>query len=308
MKSEAAGIKTIKIINKVVSNVLLVVIVALVAFAIYALWDSNQIYKEADKSNYAIYKPMDDDEGMSFRELQAINPEVIAWLEVYGTNIDYPVTQGEDNTKYVNTNALGVYSLSGAIFLDAENSRDFSDFNSILYGHHMEKNMMFGELGKFSDKSMFDSHKYGRLYFERKDNGIEFFAFVHADAYDMSVFMPNISEKERQRYLENLFEKATHKRDVKVTVEDRLVLLTTCSADSTNGRDVFIGRITEDVFDDPFEGAAAGGRGQAPGDPFGYIREGFIWPLLGLVILIRLIFFLISNSLRKKKLEPEKGT
>ncbi|MCG4817374.1 class B sortase, partial [Collinsella aerofaciens] len=75
--------------------------------------------------------------GLSFEQLKELNPEVFGWLTVYGTNIDYPVTQGKDNWKYVNTNALGEYSLSGAIFLDYTNRKDFQDFNSILYGHHM---------------------------------------------------------------------------------------------------------------------------------------------------------------------------
>ena len=308
MKAETAGIKTIKIINSVVSNVVLVIVVALVAFATYALWDSRQIYKAADKSNYEIYKPVKEDEGMAFKELQAINPEVIAWLEVYGTNIDYPVTQSEDNTKYVNTNALGVYSLTGAIFLDADNSGDFSDFSSILYGHHMEKNVLFGEIGSFSEKSVFDSRRYGNLHFEENDHGIEFFAYIHTDAYDRSILSTNIAETEQRRYLTNLFKKAINKRDVKFAGPDRIILLVTCSTESTNGRDILAGRITDEVFADPFKGADPdGGKRQAPGDPFGYIKEGLIWPLLALIVLIRIIFFVISNNLKKKKLKQEKG-
>ena len=135
----------------------------LLAFAGYALWDSNQIYQAADKSSYALYKPTETNEGKSFQELQAVNPEVFAWLTVYGTNIDYPVTQGHDNMKYVNTNAEGLYSLSGAIFLDCNNSRHFSDFNHIVYGHHMENKVMFGELADFANRAMFDAHRYDQV-------------------------------------------------------------------------------------------------------------------------------------------------
>jgi len=132
--------------------------------------------------------------------LQAINPEVFSWLTVYGTNIDYPVAQGQDNMKYVNTNAEGKYSLSGSIFLDYNNSKDFSDFNSILYGHHMQKKTMFGEIGSFSNQYFFDSHRYGNLYYGGKDHGIEFFAFIHTSAYDDTVFTPNVTDKNRQAY------------------------------------------------------------------------------------------------------------
>ena len=253
MKAEVIGERAIKIIDSILSNALLVIVVALTAFAFYALWDSNQVYSAADKSKYESYKPTDENEGKTFKELQAINPEVIAWLEVYGTNIDYPVTQGEDNMKYVNTNAECAYSLSGAIFLDADNSGDFSDFNNILHGHHMEKNKMFGEIGGFSDEKVFDSHRYGNLYYGERGHGIEFFAFVQADAYDGSVYSPGVGKEEREAYLANLTGKALCSRDVKVTGSDRIVLLSTCSTDSTNGRDILVGKITGEVFDDPFK-------------------------------------------------------
>ena len=250
MNAEAIGRKSIKAVNRIINNCLLLVIVALISFAGYALWDSKQLHQAADKANYAVYKPSIENEGLSFLELQAINEEVFAWLTVYGTNIDYPVTQGQDNMKYVNTSAEGLYSLSGAIFLDWYNSKDFSDFNNIIYGHHMAKRVMFGEIGEFSDERMFDSHQYGNLYYDEKDHGIEFFAFMHVNAYDSVVFNSNVRESERQRYLDNLLEKAIYTRDVGVTINDRIVLLSTCSSDSTNGRDILVGRITDEVYED----------------------------------------------------------
>ena len=250
MKVKTMGKKTVKATNSIINTAVLTIVVLLIAFAGYALWDSKQLYQGADKSNYAVYKPTEEDEGKSFKELQIINPEVFAWLTVYGTNIDYPVTQGSDNMKYVNTNAEGQYSLSGAIFLDTDNSKDFSDFNSILYGHHMAKKVMFGEIDEFADKSKFDSHRYGNLYFDGKDHGIEFFAFLHTDAYDHAVFNANVNDDARQSYLDNLLVKATHARDIGVTIHDHIVLLSTCSSDSTNGRDILIGKLTDEVFDD----------------------------------------------------------
>ena len=233
---------------------MLTVIVLLIAFAVYALWDTQQIYREADKTNYAVYKPTVENEGESFKDLQALNPEVIAWLTVYGTNIDYPVTQGRNNLKYININAEGQYSLSGAIFLDFQNSDDFSDFNSILFGHHMENQKMFGEIGSFADRNMFETHRYGNLYFEDRDHGIVFFAFVHCDAYDKSVYTPNVrGSEQRQAYLDGLLEIAINKKEIGNTIEDHIILLSTCSSDSTNGRDVLIGKITDERYEDEFK-------------------------------------------------------
>ena len=289
MKAEAIGIKTIKVTNSAINFAVLIIITALIAFAGYALWDSKQLHQAADKSNYSVYKPSQANEGKSFKELQAINDEVFAWLTVYGTNIDYPVTQAEDNMKYVNTNAEGRYSLSGAIFLDFNNSKDFTDFNSILYGHHMAKKVMFGEIGDFADKAMFDSHKYGNLYFNEKDHGIEFFAFLHADAYDHSVFTAAVLDGDRQAYLDNLLMKSMHIRDIGVSIQDRIVLLSTCSSDSTNGRDILVGRLSDSPFDDQVITETNSGIENISTGRDIVVKEIPLWAILLVVVLTALL-------------------
>ena len=308
MKAQNIARKTIKTINSIVDFVLLTIVLLLLAFAGYALWDSGQLYEAADKTHYEVYKPTILNEGKSFKELQDINPEVFAWLSVYGTNIDYPVTQGTNNMKYINTNAEGQHSLSGAIFLDYRNNQDFSDFNSILYGHHMEKSVMFGDLGTFSDKAVFDSHRYGNLYFDGKDHGIEFFAFINADAYDYTVFRPKVNEDDRQVYLDGLLEKAIHLRDIGISATDRIVLLSTCSTDSTNGRDILVGRITDEVYDDIFSSPETNDEVQAQNFQDGYIKEILLLPLLLMLILtVRLVWLIISIYKKYNKKNKSKG-
>jgi sortase B len=296
-------------VNGIVNNIVFIIIFLLTIFAGYALWDSKQLYKGADKSGYAVYKPSAVNEGKSFKELQRLNPEVIAWLSVYGTNIDYPVTQGEDNMKYVNTNAEGQYSLSGAIFLDAGNSKDFSDFNNIIYGHHMEKKAMFGEIGSFSDKGVFDANQYGNLYFDGKDHGIEFFAFVHTDAYDSEVYTININENMRQEYLDGLLAKAMYTRDVGITTEDRIVLLSTCSSSSTNGRDLLIGKITDEIYEDTPINTKTIGEFEPPvtEGQFCFVKNIDPWLLLLILLLaLRLITLIIIAYYKLKTQAKEK--
>jgi len=308
MKADKIGRIAIRGVSNLVNFTVLTVIILLLAFAGYALWDSNQIYEAADKSQYAVYKPTIENKGKSFKELQAINPEVFAWLSVYGTNIDYPLTQGKDNSKYVNTNAEGKYSLAGALFLDYKNSRDFSDFNNILYGHHMEKKMMFGDIGNFAEKNMFDTHWYGNLYFDEKDHGIEFFAFIHTDAYDKKIFASGVKEKEiRQELLDYLLENAMYKRDVEITTEDRIVLLSTCSSSSTNGRDILIGKISDEPYDDPFmkNKKEADIKEQLHVDSkSSFYNKMPVWLLILLILfilIILIILILVIDRIRYKK-------
>ena len=234
----------IRAANFMVDTFVIIVILLLLAFGCYAMWDSNQIHNAASPTRYERFKPTTDDNGAGFRQLQEINPDVIAWLNVYGTNIDYPVVQGRDNIKYVNTNAEGRHSLSGAIFLDYRNSPDFTDFNNILYGHHMENRVMFGEITSFADADYFNARRHGYLYVDGQRHGLEFFAYVQADANDTRVFRANITDYEgKQNYLDMLMDMASITRDVSVTADDRIVLLSTCSPNSTNGRDILVGRI-----------------------------------------------------------------
>ena len=304
MKVNKIGKKSITAVNSLLNLMMTTIIIILLIFAGYALWDSNQIHYAADKSHYAVYKPTAENEGKSFKELQALNEEVIAWLSVYGTNIDYPVTQGQNNMKYVDTNAEGRYSLSGAIFLDSNNSRYFNDFNSVLYGHHMAKKVMFGEIGNFSDENMFDSHRYGNLYFDGKDHGIEFFAFLHADAYDTTVFAPGVNENYRQAYLDNLFAKARYTRDAGVTAEDQIILLSTCSSDSTNGRDILIGKLTEETYEDPFLNTKTNdGKEQTGTDgQSGFVKEIYRLEIILaalLIIIISIIYYTRKRARRR---------
>ena len=247
------GKRAIWFMNSIVDTAVLVIILILIVVGCYAIWDSNQVYQSASSARYQIYKPTAENEGKSFAQLQELNPDVFAWLTVYGTHIDYPVVQGKTNMQYVNINAEGHYSLSGAIFLDSNSSPAFSDFSSILHGHHMEKHAMFGEIGRFAENNYFYARNYGMLYYDGQEHGLEFFAFIHADAYDGSVFKTKITgHGAQQAYLDMLLGTAIHTRNIQVTVSDRLVLLSTCSDASTNGRDILVGRITDERYEDHF--------------------------------------------------------
>lgn len=242
----AAGI-IIRLIDSTVNIAVLTAFLFLFSYGCYALWDSAQVYEAAYTGKYEVYKPTEEG-GKTFEELREMNPEVISWLTVYDTNIDYPCTQAENNSKYVNTDVEGEYSLAGSIFLDCGNQKDFSDFNSILYGHHMAKNAMFGDLEKFKEKEFFDIHPYGNLYYNGENHGIEFFAFIETDAYNREIYHPAVEENKRQEYLEKVFWEALHTREIEISTSDRLILLSTCTSEITNGRHILVGKMCDEAI------------------------------------------------------------
>lgn len=238
----------VKIIDHMVNLTALLLVLMTMFLSCYMLWDSNQVYQAADAKNYEAYIPTEK-HTKSFEELQKINPDIIGWIRVNETNINYPLLQAEDDDTYMNTDAEGRYSLSGAIFLHCANKPDFSDFNNIIYGHHMEKHMMFGDVGLFTEKKYFDEHPYGNLFFDGKDHGIEFYALLQADAYNETLFSVCADTSEtRQAYLQEIEANAIYRRNIKITENDHLVLLTTCTSEMTNGRNILVGKLTDQVY------------------------------------------------------------
>lgn len=266
------------------------IVLLMLAFSGYAIWDFRQVHRDADSANYAAYKPSETGGEATFGELTALNGEVIAWLTVFGTNIDYPVAQAGDNMKYVNTGADGRYSLSGSVFLDYRNSADFSDFNSILYGHNMDRKTMFGEIGNFAREDFFAENGRGELYFGGEKHGIEFFAMLRADAYDGGLFLPNVAEEEREGFLEGLGALALRFKDAGVSAEDRLIMLVTCSPSTTNGRDVLVGRLV------PFEEENAESAVEAPEQREMLARPLHLFPALLKAILAAMLLARIAQE------------
>ena len=230
----------IRILDELVNLIVLVIVLVLGGYGVYTLWDDRQIYQSADMENYETWRP-EEDHDLSF-----------GWLTVYGTKIDYPFAQTNNNTKYVNTGIIGEFALAGSLFLDCQNSAEFTDLNHVIYGHHMEKKTMFGELEYFAEQAFFEEHRYGRLYYNGKNHGLEFIAFLKADAYDDMVYNVTLAEDEQERYLSCLREKALYYRDTELSAEEHFLTLSTCDSDRTNGRYVLTGRITEKVYKNPF--------------------------------------------------------
>ena len=190
------------------------------------------------------YNPIDHHEEKGFYQLQQNHPDVKGWISIDGTHIDYPILQSEDNVKYLDHNAFGDYVVTGSIFLDYRFKADFTNFNTIIYGHHVPTGDMFGDIKKFTDKDFFENHRYGTIFYNGEEKELEIFGILEVNAYDMTIYRPlSDNVEENQAYYQYLLTKATNKRDVSVTSEDKICLLSTCFVDVTNGRHILLAKI-----------------------------------------------------------------
>ena len=189
---------------------------------IWQIYDNYYVFHHTLDHSVQKYKP-DPSHAAAAAESPIIG-EMVAWLTVDGTHIDYPVMQGRDNVRFLNTDPFGQYSLTGSIFLDSRSSPDFSDSYSVVYGHHMDYGRMFGALDEFLDESYLKQHTAGTLMLGRnaeKVCALEVFASMRVSAKESIVF--DMEQDSIRQYIRD------HAAVLTVEKEDRILGLSTCT-------------------------------------------------------------------------------
>ncbi len=198
--------------------------------------------------------PQDDvkqpvDIPIDFETLWQTNTDVYAWLTVPGTNIDYPIVQSEDNTYYLNHTWDKKEYKAGSIFSETYNSKDFSDPNTILYGHRMYAGDMFAQLQNcFSEADFFDENRVFIIYTPTKILTYEIVAAFPFGNEHLLFEYNFYNEEDFERFENDVFStvdfRASFLEGVDlVCKEDRLVTLSTCLKGNGNKRYLVLGRL-----------------------------------------------------------------
>ena len=174
---------------------------------------------------------------VDFNFLLSQNEDIAGWIVVDGTKVDYPVLYDATEMRiYLNHNYLRAYSPYGSIFMFSENSRDFTDFNTVLYGHNMVDGSMFATLHYFEDQEFFDQHRTIMVYTPDRVLTYEIFAAYRTDNLNILVKFPLDTPEDRQAYIDQIYThevKAIFDRSIEVTPDDRIITLSTCIANPT---------------------------------------------------------------------------
>lgn len=247
------------ILHSLLDLLLSAVLLLSAAYSAYALWDNRQVYSAAENVREELrkLKPEAEEEGgASFAQLLETNAEVCAWLTLEQTRIDDPVVQGSDNLRYLNTDVYGNFALAGSIYLDARNERDFSDSFSLLYGHHMEKGRMFGDLDLYKDEAFFSRNGAGTLILPEGSYALRVFAVLLVPASETLIFAPKQTEIAAlldYASAHALYLKAEEAERIAAAEAPQILGLSTCSAEYTDARTVVLARMER------IEGSKEGG-------------------------------------------------
>ena len=226
----------IKTLDFTLDALLLTACLLLSLIGAYATLDAYLVYQHANDTSVLKFKPQLSASG-EVEQPRSISENMVCWLTVDDSGVDFPVMQGRDNNEYLNKDPYGDFSLSGSIFLDARNAADFTDPYSLIYGHHMEHGAMFGCLDEFLDPSYFAAHRDGTLVTaDGKVYPLRLFAAFIADSADRPIFAPN----EGYDTLGFVYDHA----DIFYEPEgNRLIALTTCQGSVNTGRIIVMGAL-----------------------------------------------------------------
>lgn len=173
---------------------------------------------------------------VDFDKLKSVNEDVVGWIYVDALpDISYPIVKGKDNQTYLHQTYEKNYNFAGTIFVDYENSGDFSDCNTLVYGHNMKNGSMFGHLKKFrEDDKLYKQDKYFWILTPERNYRYEIITAyttgVNSDTYTLF----KGPGEEFEKYLETIKAYSEIQTDdTDLTIKDRIVTLSTCTGNES---------------------------------------------------------------------------
>lgn len=171
-----------------------------------------------------------------FTQLREINSDIVGWIRIENSGIDYPVVQSNDNDFYLNHNVEKQASARGSIFMDYRNDHVNKDIHTVIYGHHMKDGSMFGELSKYKDADYY--HTHNSITFESLEEETKW------EVFSVYIYSPNdqffeyefADEQQYATYLDKIIEKSMYSTGVEVTTDDQLLTLVTCTYEVSDAR------------------------------------------------------------------------
>ena len=169
---------------------------------------------------------------IDFSYLKEQNEDIIGWIMVDGTIIDYPILYDSSNMLYyLKHNYVRTATDYGSIFVLSENADDFTDFNTLVYGHNMLDGQMFAQLHKFRNSSFFDQHGQIIIYTPDRKLTYQVFAAYRTDNLNIIVNNDFSTEELREAYIKRIYthtDLALFKPEYLVSASDRIITLSTC--------------------------------------------------------------------------------
>ena len=188
---------------------------------------------------------------INISELQETNPDIVAWVTIPGTGVDYPIAQHPmDDEYYLKHDANGMYSSYGCPYIELDDSGSFLEFNTVVYGHNMNDGSMFASLHDFEDEDFFSEHRNIYIYTQEHCFTYKIFAAVMFDDRRIPYYYDDKLESDRTAYLQALksdivADRSVISNEIEVTEDNCIVTLSTCDKKLRDKRFLVVGVLTK---------------------------------------------------------------
>jgi len=232
--------------RKILNILVIIFTIICLMFAIYSIikiinWkkdvEKNDKIQDNIEDNITIVEPTNEEQevkyNIDFEQLKEINKDTIAYLKVNGTNIDYVIVKGKDNSYYLKHNFNKEYNSAGWIFADYKNNFDESDKNIIIYGHNTKDGSMFGTLKNILDKNWQKNQENLEIILVTENGQYKYkvfstYSIVPEDYYISTEFK---NDDEFNDFIKKLKSRSIYDYDIKVSGEDKILTLSSCIGD-----------------------------------------------------------------------------
>ncbi len=219
----------------------------------YVLYSDGLVYRRGDESYQQIRLNRYPNANLSessqasidFVSLNALNSDILGWIGNNDHEIDYPLVQGTDNEYYLTHLFTKEANKLGSIFMDYRNKPDFTDRNTIIYGHNMKDGSMFSSLTNYKNPDYYNTFPTLPIYSPDGNFLIELFAGNVVDGSYESVRYDFLSDEDFMSYVDSLIKQSTFRSSTLMSPQDRIVTLVTCSDDFFNARYALYGKLTK---------------------------------------------------------------
>lgn len=226
-----------KKIERTIIKILMIVFVLAIMFSVFNIikWytslKSNNEIKKIMEEVIDIEKIKEDDYKIDFEYLKSTNSDIVAYIEIDNTKVDYVVVKGKDNEYYLNHNINKEYNVAGWIFMDYKNKLDGNDKNIVIYGHNMADDSMFGSLTGVLKKEWYenvDNHTI-LLITENEKATYQIFSIYSIVPEDYYINTEFNDEKEYVNFLNKIKSRSIYNYDIELNTTDQILTLSTCN-------------------------------------------------------------------------------
>ena len=180
---------------------------------------------------------------VDFAALKQQNPDIVGWIQIPNTPVNYPVCQSYNNETYLEHTFLGQYNLAGTIFMDYRSFSTLTDWNTVIYGHHLQNGEMFAKIATYSNQAEFDT--LTNLYYVTQDGEVKVLlplCAVVVSGYDVDTVQFDFpSQQQFEVYVQSLLDRSSA-RSATASARglEHIYMLSTCSYGQQNERTILV--------------------------------------------------------------------